>query len=413
MISRTLRVCLALAVLLCLPLLTPTVEAQQDNQGFLYGRVVTNSGTEYVGFLRWGSQESSWDDLFNSVKRDLPFYQYLNRGEADRSRGRGTRVRVFDREMRVDRRRPSARQFISRFGDIASIEPRRRGSTNVVMRNGSEYEVSGGSSDVSDAIRVADAALGEIDLRWDRIERIDFMAAPRGEDRGVLRLYGTVETREGDFEGFIQWDQDETLGTDRLDGDTEDGDVAIRMGSIRSIERLSRRASMVTLNDGRELRLVGSNDVNEENRGIMVEDERFGRVTVHWQSFEQITFSQPESSGRGFADYAPLGDLDGTVVDKDGQRYSGRIVFDMDESEGWEMLNGNFNGIEFNIPLARVASVEPIRGGATRVVLVNGETLTLGDTHDVGENNSGALVFVGREPIHIAWRNIDRIEFNH
>ncbi len=412
MISRTLRVFLALAVLLCLPVLTPTVEAQQDNQGFLYGRVVTKSGTEYVGFLRWGTQESSWDDLFNSVKEDLPFYEYLNRGEADRSRGRGTRVRVFDREMRVDARRPSSRQFISRFGDIASIEPRRRGSTNVVMRNGSEYEVSGGSSDVSDAIHVADASLGEIDLRWDRIELIEFMAAPRGADPGVLRLYGTVETREGDFEGFIQWDQDEGLGTDRLDGDTEDGDVAIRMGSIRTIERLSRRASMVTLNDGRELRLEGSNDVNEQNRGIMVEDERFGRVTVHWQSFEQATFSEPESSGRGFADYAPLGDLDGTVIDKDGQRYSGRIVFDMDESEGWEMLNGNFNGIEFNIPLVRVASVEPIRGGATRVVLVNGETLTLGDTHDVGENNSGALVFEGREPTHIAWRNIDRIEFN-
>ena len=47
-----------------------------------------------------------------------------------------------------------------------------------------------------------------------------------------------------------------------------------------------------------------------------------------------------------------------------------------------------------------------------RVVLASGETLTLGDTHDVGANNSGALVFEDREPIHIAWRNIDRIEFN-
>ena len=52
MISRALRAFLALAVLLCQPILTPTVEAQQDNKGFLYGRVVTNSGTEYEGFLR-------------------------------------------------------------------------------------------------------------------------------------------------------------------------------------------------------------------------------------------------------------------------------------------------------------------------------------------------------------------------
>ena len=75
MISRTLRVFLALAVLLCLPTLTPTVDAQQDNQGFIYGRVVTHSGTEYEGFLRWGTQEAAWDDLFNSVKEDLPFYR--------------------------------------------------------------------------------------------------------------------------------------------------------------------------------------------------------------------------------------------------------------------------------------------------------------------------------------------------
>ena len=128
MIFRTLPTLLALAVLLCLPILTPTVEAQQDNQGFLYGQVVTNSGAEYVGFLRWGTQEAFWDDLFNSVKEDLPFYDYLDRGEADRSRDRGTRVRVFDRDIRVERRRPVSRQFVSRFGDIASIEPRRRGS---------------------------------------------------------------------------------------------------------------------------------------------------------------------------------------------------------------------------------------------------------------------------------------------
>lgn len=408
MASRAWPVGPLLAVLLAMPPVAPAAEAQ-DNQGFIYGRVTADSGTEYEGFLRWGTQEAFWDDLFNSVKVDLPSYDYLEPEAADRLRARGSRVRVLDRRLRVEY--PSSRQFVARFGDIASIEPRRRGRTFLVMRNGSEYEVEGGSDDVSDPIHVDDAGLGQIDLRWDRISRIEFRAAPRGADPGAVRLYGTVEARSGVFEGFIQWDKDECLSTDLLDGDTEDGDVQIRMGSIASIERLSRRASLVTLKDGREMRLEGSNDVNEENRGIMIEDGRFGRVTVHWQSFERITFSDPPGSGRGFGDYAPLGELSGTVIDMDGARRSGRIVFDLDESEGWEMLNGDLDGDNFDIPFVNVASVEPMRGGVTRVTLRSGETLILEGTQDVGSGNSGILVFDGDDPSYVAWRDVDRIEF--
>ena len=49
--------------------------AADDNQGFLYGRVITDSGTEYVGFLRWGDEEAFWDDLFHSLKEDLPYQE--------------------------------------------------------------------------------------------------------------------------------------------------------------------------------------------------------------------------------------------------------------------------------------------------------------------------------------------------
>lgn len=413
MLHRTLRTAWVLALLLSLPITVRTAEAQQDNQAFIYGHVVTTSGSEYEGFLRWGSQEAFWDDLFNSVKEDLPFYDYLEEAEYDRLRGRGSRFSIFDWEVSIEGDFPAARQFITRFGDIASIQPHRRGWIDVVMKSGTTMEVRGGSDDVSDNIHVSDASLGEIDLRWDRIDRIEFMAAPRGADPGVTRLYGTVETREGDFTGFIQWDKDECLSTDLLDGDTEDGDVSIRMGTIRSIERLSRRSSLVILNDGREFRLDGSNDVDESNRGIMVEDQRFGRVTVDWGSFDQVTFSDPPNSGRAFADYAPLGELNGTVIDVDGERYTGRLVFDLDESEGWEMLNGSLDQITFDIPFARVISIEPMRRGFSRIVLDSGETLTLEESHDVGEDNSGMLVFDGRNPTYIAWRDVERIEFNH
>ena len=70
-------------LLLSLPLAAHIVTAQEDTQGFIYGTVVTESGTEYQGFLRWGTQEAFWDDLFNSSKVELPFYDYLADDEYD------------------------------------------------------------------------------------------------------------------------------------------------------------------------------------------------------------------------------------------------------------------------------------------------------------------------------------------
>jgi len=413
MAYRRFRIGWLLASLLVLSVAATATWAQQSNQGFIYGRVVTESGTEYQGFLRWGTQEAFWDDLFHSAKEDLPFFDYLDDDEYDRLRRSGRRLTIFNFDITIEGDVSESRQFITRFGDIASIEPRGSGEATVIMRSGNEYEVSGGADDVTSSIHVRDATLGEIDIRWDRIETIEFMPAPSGADAGVWRLHGTVETREGDYEGYIQWDKEECINTDVLDGDTYDGDVSIEMGRIRSIERLSSRRSLVTLKDGRELRLDGSNDVNDDNRGIMVEDERYGRVTIDWDSFDKVTFDDPGSSGRSYADFGVLGDLAGTVIDEDGERHTGRLVFDMDESEGWEMLNGDINGIDFDIPFSLVASIEPMRGGRCLVVLTTGETLTLENSQDVGENNAGVLVFVGRDPMYISWEDVDRIEFSH
>ena len=44
------------------------------------------------------------------------------------------------------------------------------------------------------------------------------------------------------------------------------------------------------LDDGRKLRLRGSNDVDDDNRGILVEDPRYGRVEISWDDFERLEF---------------------------------------------------------------------------------------------------------------------------
>jgi hypothetical protein len=389
-----------------------------ENQGFIYGRVVTESGAEYTGFLRWGNQEVFWDDLFQSEKEDLPYFDYLDDQdyrELHRDKDRNPSFLHKLHRMFEGKSYSEARIFISRFGDIKAIEPRGDDGAVVRMKNGSTYEVGGYSDDVTSKIHVSGDGRDAIDLRWDRIESIEFMPAPAGAEAGVRRLYGRVETAEGDFEGYIQWDKQECLDIDELDGDTEDGDVSIPMGRIRAIEKDGRRACEVTLDDGSKLHMHGTNDVNHENRGIMVEDPRFGRVTIGWSSFDRLTFMDSPGSGLGYDAYPGRGPLAGTVAADNGKSHTGRLVFDLDESEGWEILNGNLGDIQFDIPFHRVVSLEPRGRNRCQVGLSGGEAITLEDSQDVGRNNSGVLIFErgDDEPVYVKWRDVDRIELEH
>jgi len=400
-------------------LLAPDAQARTDNQGFIYGRVVTDSGREYTGFLRWGDEEVFWDDLFHSVKEEMPYIDLVaDEFDRDRDRKRSKRSRrisilkwVVDIE---DDDFGGNRILVARFGDIESIEPTSNGAI-LHMKTGSEYEVEGYANDVSSEIHVSDGTLGDIDLRWHRIDRIEFMPAPRDADPGVERLYGKVETDAGDFEGFIQWDKEECISIDELDGETRDGDVSIEFGKIRAIERRGSGGSLVVLKDGRELRLRGTNDVNDDNRGIMVEDPRYGRVTIYWDAFDKVTFMDGKGSGRAYDDYKPKGELRGTVKTRNDDTYTGRLVLDLDESEDWEVLNGSLRDIDFDSPLSMIKTISPKRWDESEVEFIGGDKLVLEEGQDVTENNDGVLVFTDddRDPIYLEWEEIREIRLDH
>lgn len=399
-----------------------------DADGFLYGTITTESGNEYTGFIRWGTEESFWDDLFHSMKTDLR--EVRKQAEDARQRYGGTRDDAQDRRRDRDRRRGfdvfrwrlrwhdntgGQRIFIARFGDITEITPTGDNDAELLLKSGARMEVSGYANDVGEEIKMDDAKLGEVELRWDRIKRIQFKPVPRGADPGVSRLYGRVETDAGTFEGWIQWDKQECRSDDILDGESDDGDMKIPFAHLVSIERRSRRAARVQLDDGRTLTLEGTNDVNDENRGIMVEDKRFGRVTVPWREFNKVTFTTGRDSGSGYNDFEHQGPLHGTVTDVDGEALRGRIIFDLDESANWEILNGSNRDIEYDIPFWNVATIEVLDRDSCRIVLRSGEEVELEDSQDVTDNNDGVLVFrnEGSEPTYLAWDEVQKIEFDH
>jgi hypothetical protein len=379
--------------------------------GFIHGTVTTSSGNTYTGLLRWGNEEAFWDDLFHSSKVELPYISYADEAE-DRGERRQRWWHALGRELKASVSDGSSRLFIARFGDIARIEVTGSDRAEVTMKGGTTVAVDGYSNDVGGTITVRDPAVGEIEVPWKKIDSIVFSATPDTVEPEGFRLQGTVTTSSGEFDGFIQWDVQECLSFDELDGDSEDGRLAIQMGTIHSIERRSGRSSTVVLKDGRTLVLDGTNDVNSSNRGIMVEDHRYGRVKIPWREFERLELREPQGSGRAYDDYAEGSPLRAVVVDSGGTRHQGRIAFDLDETESWEMLNGSADDIEYNIPFERIAAVEPRGRSAATVLLRTGEELRLEDGQDVTDSNDGVVVIQveASGPHYIPWDEISRIE---
>jgi len=381
--------------------------------GYLYGTVETVSGTSYTGELRWGTEEAFWDDLFNASKLDEPATGRLPRDYRQRSR----KVSAFGLELSGPWNDSwSQRQLIVRFGDLAEIRPHGDDGAEITLRNGRTMRIEGGSNDVGGTVWVWDASVGKIGVDWVRIRSIRFAATPAALHPVGERLRATVKTTEGSFSGFLQWDSEECLTVDTLDGDTEDGRVSIPLGKIKSIARESRHASRVELADGRVLELSGTNDVDSSIRGILVEDPRFGRVEIPWEAFERADLEVAADSGRGYGDYPALGDIRARVTSVAGKSREGKIAFDLDETQLWEMLDGAQGDIEYHIPFLRVKSIQPLSRLRTRVELVDGQTLELEGETDVSDDNAGVAFLDAPGSLdddYLRWENVAKIEILH
>lgn len=399
------------------PAILPSIAGpEQTDEGFIHGRIVAVGGATYEGRLRWGGgEEAAWGDFFNGVKDENPWVAHVPLEQIPRER-RPLEVFGFEiagRERPVDFGRP----FMARFGDIARIEPR-GGDMRVILKSGTVFDLDRFSaSDFDDGVRVWDGTHGVVDLQPLRIRSIEFLPGA-AHGAAPARLHGTVRTRQGDFSGFVQWNREEGVGSDELDGHAADNRLSLRFDAIGSIARRSRDSSLVTLLDGRQIMLSGGRDVGEGNRGLYVDDLRYGRVLISWEAFERVDFG-PGGSGPAFGDFPPGGPLTGSVLTRSGGRLSGRLVFDLDESEITETLDAPWQGVDYIIPFGLIASVMPAgRDGRddqrARLILHDGEELLLEPAGDLGEGNAGVLIFVDdrRDPAYVPWTDVVQVDFD-
>ena len=398
-----------------LPAITSSTAATalEAHQGFLYGRVNTDEPATYEGRLRFGEDEEAfWGDYFNGFKDENPWATHVPHDRLTQER----RLKIFGFDIYLGQRPIDlGRPLMARFGDIARIEARGR-DLRVTLKSGTVFRLDRfAADDFADGLRVWDATRGVVDLDEWRIRSIEFLPTA-GLEAAPGRLHGTVHTAQGDFTGFIQWDREKCVGPDELVGHTPDRELSLRFDTIRSVERRSRDSSLVTLLDGREMVLSGTRDAGRGHRGTYVDDRRYGRVLVSWDAFERIDFS-PGGSGPAYGDFPPGRPLTGSVITSDGRHLTGRLVYDLDESETTETLDAPFEGVDYTIPFGLIASIVPAgrdEGGGqhARVTLHDGEELQLEPTGDLGEGNSGMLIFVDvRRPEYVPWTDIAQVEF--
>ena len=390
------------------------------HQGFLYGRVTTRSGAAYEGRLRFGGDEEAfWGDYFNGRKKGNPWAADVPPERLTESRPvtvLGVEITRRERELNLDR------PFMARFGDIRRIEPDGR-DLLVTLKSGTEFVLNRmGADDFADGVRVWDDEQGVVDLGERRIRAIELLPTADLEATPD-RLHGTVRTAHGSFTGFVQWDRQWSVGADELQGRTANGELSLRFDAIRTIARDSADSAHVTLRDGGEVVLSGTRAVGRGNRGVYVDDARYGRVLVSWEAFERLDFRAATDSGDSGDSGPPYDDfpagqaLSGTVTTRAGAHLTGRLVFDLDESETTETLDAPAGGVDYTLPFGLVASIEPPdreeydAGRRVSVALHSGELLQLDCAGDLTPSNPGMLIFVnGSETAEfVPWANVARV----
>jgi len=395
-----------------------TVSAQ--NNCMLYGSITTIEGKTFEGPIRWGDEEVFLSDIFNSEKISNPYIKYLNKSNFKtnyKSSSRSNNRDWFNVSVSNKKHNTNylARKFQCRFGDIKSITITGRESINLELKSEKFINLRGGSNDINTRISILDIELGLLNLNWNKIDIITFFRpTQKTTDSFGQGIYGKLTTTQGVFTGFVQWDHDERLLDDKLDGKSSDGDLKIPFKKIKSITK-QENACLVKLASGRELELYGTNDVNFRNKGIIVNLPNIGRADFHWKhfiSFEILDEKTPESlCDRSFPDSERLY---GKIFTKACKELDGVIVYDLDEAMDSELLNGYNDDIKFSIPFRNIKSIKPMANDYASVVLKSGEKLFLGDQADVSYKNAGILIFTSSTEFNIIkWDELEKIVFTN
>jgi len=363
--------------------------------GLIYGKIHTVDNEVLEGFIRWDKNEASWDDVLDGNKeRDRSRYR-KNKKRHYRDQSREVKifgVTVFSDDGDFFTSISNESQSGIRIGHIKALIPVGDDEVELILKSGEEVELTGGSGDIGDdnrEILIEDIEEGVVELYWDDIDKIEFEPTPDRESEFGQRLYGILTTRRGsDYSGFICWDMDETFDKDILNGREKNRKRKIEFGRIKTIERRSSSSAIVTLKNGKSMRLDDSNDI------------------------DSIEFTEPPP-GPDYSYFDGGRHLKGTVHTEDGEKYTGEIRWDDDEEFTWEILDGEYHDVEIDVEFGNIKSIEKASRRSSRVTLKDGRTYKLRGSNDVDNDNKGIIIYSNNEEIFVDWEDFDMVEFTH
>jgi hypothetical protein len=389
-------------------LFNPHLNAQP---GRICGTVYTRDGETFEGPIRWDRNEAFWDDIMDATKR--------RDGRYVEGRRREKHINILGIRISWDEGWEESKASSGiQFGYIKTLHRRSRDRAILELKNGEEFTFYGSGTDVGSGVReiiIDDPREGEVELDWDDLDMVEFRECePDQIIEPETRLYGELETRRGDkFKGFICWDVDELFYSDILDGEERHRNRKIPFGKIEAIERRSSSSAWVYLRNGDKMRLSGTNDVDSGNRGIVVADPDFGRVTVEWDDFDRLEFLDGgEKYLKRYDEFEDPEPLYGVVYDEDGDSYEGFIQWDDDETQSWEQLDGEYRGLEVDVEFSQISQIEKISSRSCRITTRSGNTFKLSGTNDVNDDNKGIFVTTeDGEEIELDWYDFDKVIF--
>lgn len=248
-------------------------------------------------------------------------------------------------------------------------------------------------------------------------------------------IHGTIHAvNDQTYTGPIRWDKNEAFWDGTLDarkteviGEVDGGfklnifgwkigggpqtrtigSLAIPFGHLRAVHRLPDGKALLELKNGRqfEVRCTSSTDLGSGLRELIVEDAERGPLELSWNSLLKVDFSQGPGPGKDAER------LYGTVV-VGSVSLTGFIVWDRDETLAGDLLDGEENGKDHEIPFGEIKEIEPVSGGS-RIVLKDGREMVLGGTNDVGRGHRGVAVFLPHlGSAEVDWENVTRVTFS-
>lgn len=372
--------------------------AQQASPYRIFGEITTVDNDVYRGYITWGNLKNYWIDFFEASKIENSYKNYFKRSD-------GVILKANNKEF------APAHNFCCRFGNIKSIWLTDVNEILLQLKNGDQLTLTkGNGADINTNIQIS-TSQKNIQLKWDRISEIHLMDADSNAIAPQIhQVAGIVKSSHGIYKGLIYWNYHPKQNPEKIEN------INIFLNKMEKIYRLQNARALHSSNlyalERGPKPCYANPSVLTTMENVMINMPNIGTVNVPWDKFDELTIiPMSELNLLSYNDFKMPKFIEGEVITRKDQTFTGTLAYDLDESYDFEVLDGKNNNITYRIPFCYIRSIEPKNYKYSFITLRNGSEISLGETCDVNKENNGIIVFrKSQSPVYIEWSEIKKVK---